>query len=67
MQSEAELEGAKNEVWEKIGRNVLLFQQMEHMLKFLVTHGEVASYISEPSTNQEHREVTEQNLKWGGR
>jgi hypothetical protein len=55
MESEAELDIAKNEVLRKIGRNMLYFLQMEHMLKFLVTNGKVAGYVSELSTNQEQR------------
>ena len=50
-----ELEQAKNEVMRKIGRNMLLFQQMEHMLKFLVVHGTMAGYRSEIMANQEQR------------
>jgi len=42
-----ELEKAKNEVLRKIGRNMLLFQKLEQMLKYLITNGKVAGYASE--------------------
>lgn len=35
-EQENELETVKNEVLRKIGRNVILFQQMEHLLKFIL-------------------------------
>lgn len=37
----------ENEVLRKIGRNVLLFQQLENLLKFMVTNGKIAGYASE--------------------
>lgn len=55
MESEVELEKAKNEVLRKIGRNMLLFQKVEHMLKFLITNGKVSGRISEVKANQEKR------------
>lgn len=55
MESEVELEKAKNEVLRKIGRNMLLFQQMERMLKYLITNGNVSGYISEFKANKEQR------------
>jgi len=55
MDSEVELEKARNEVLRKIGRNMLLFQQMEHMLKYLVAHGQVSGNIGELRSNQEQR------------
>ena len=53
--SEMELEKAKNEVLRKIGRNMLLFQQVEYMLKFLITNGTVSGYISEVRENQKQQ------------
>ena len=55
MESERQLEAARNEVLRKIGRNMLLFQQMEHLLKFLVVNGNVAGSISELKENQKKR------------
>lgn len=50
-----ELEKAKNEVLRKIGRNMLLFQQLEQMLKYLIANGKVAGCASEIKANQEKR------------
>ena len=58
MESEVELEKAKNEVLRKIGRNMILFQQMERMLKYLITNGNVSGYISEIKANKEQRAET---------
>lgn len=53
-----ELEIIKNEVLRKIGRNVMLFQQMEHILKYLLASGKNSGYASELKTNQEQRAAT---------
>lgn len=53
-----ELEIIKNEVLRKIGRNVMLFQQMEHFLKYLLTNAEHSGYSSELKTNKEQRAAT---------
>lgn len=56
--AKAELEKASDEVLRKIGRNILLFQQVEYMLKYLVANGKVSGYISEVSENQkQHTEA----------
>lgn len=39
-----ELEDLRNEVLKKVGRNVVLFQEFEVMLKFLVTYGKISGY-----------------------
>jgi len=36
----------KNEVMRKIGRNVLLYQQVEHILKYLVANGRISGDVS---------------------
>ncbi len=46
METDEELEKLKNEVLRKIGRNVMLFQQMEHILKFLLASGSFSSTVS---------------------
>jgi len=38
---ESSLQKAKNEVQRKIGRNMLMFQHMEQMLKYLIAHGHI--------------------------
>jgi hypothetical protein len=45
-----ELKKLQNEVLRKIGRNVMLFQQMEHWLKFLSIYGSHSGHISELET-----------------
>ena len=55
MEPELELEKAKNEVLRKIGRNILLFQQVEHMIKFLVANGKIEGYVSEVEASQKQR------------
>lgn len=40
-----DFEELKNEVLRKIGRNVVLYQQYEVMLKLLVSHGEISGYV----------------------
>ncbi len=39
-----DIEEQRNEVLRKIGRNVVLYQQFEVMLKLLVTHGQISGY-----------------------
>lgn len=58
MESEMELENAKNEVLRKIGRNLLVFQQLEMMLKYLIANKKVAGYASEINANQEKQLAT---------
>lgn len=55
MELEVELKKAKNEVLRKIGRNMLLFQQVEHMLKYLIANGQVSGNIGEIKANKEQR------------
>jgi len=47
-----QLEKATNEVLRKIGRNVLLFQQMELALKDLVSTANISGYVSELESKQ---------------
>ena len=41
-----ELDEVRNEVMRKVGRNLLLFQQVEVTLKFLVTNNDVSGFTS---------------------
>jgi hypothetical protein len=50
-----DLEKAKKEVLRKIGRNMLLFQQVEHMLKFLIANGPFSGGIGDIKANKEQR------------
>lgn len=47
METEDRLEKAKNEVLRKIGRNMLNFQKIEGMFKFLIANGSISGYASE--------------------
>jgi hypothetical protein len=51
----ADIEVMRNEVLRKIGRNLLLFQQMEGMLKFLIANGAIAGYASDLPAVQKRR------------
>ncbi|MHB1350254.1 MAG: hypothetical protein ACYCYR_10325 [Desulfobulbaceae bacterium] len=52
-----DLDDQRNEVLRKVGRNVVLFQQFEVMLKFLVTHGRLSGYVRELEDIKEHRKT----------
>ena len=45
----------KNEVMRKIGRNVLLYQQVEHILKYLVSNGRISGDVSTMKSRHESR------------
>ena len=47
MGKKVELEKAKNEVQRKIGRNVLIFQQVEYLLKYVVANGNLSGSLSQ--------------------
>lgn len=52
MESETELKKARDEVMRKIGRNVILFQQMECMLKHIISECSFSGYTSELLENK---------------
>jgi hypothetical protein len=52
MESETEQKKARDEVMRKIGRNVILFQQMELMLKNIISEWEFSGYTSELLENK---------------
>lgn len=52
------LETTLNEVLRKIGRNVLLFQELEHLLKYLVANSSISSYVSELVSQEENRRTS---------
>jgi hypothetical protein len=45
----------QDEVFRKIGRNLLIFQKIEVMLKYLIDNGKVSGYLRELKENQERR------------
>ena len=55
MVSEEKLKEVRNEVLRKIGRNMLNFQKLEGMLKFLIANGTISGYGSELKANQAKR------------
>lgn len=50
-----ELLEIKNEVMRKIGRNVLLYQQVEQILKYLVSNGKISGDVSTIKSRHESR------------
>ena len=55
MEIKMEWGNLKNEVLRKIGRNVILFQQIEHILKHLLVSITYSGYASNLKTNIEQR------------
>ena len=55
MESPVELENVRNEVLQKIGRNMLLYQQVEHMLKYLVANGRIEGSENDLRGNHKRR------------
>lgn len=51
----AQLDRHKDEVLRKIGRNLLLFQQLEGLLKFLLMNGAIDGYGSELQARREEK------------
>lgn len=50
MEMDVELEKLKNEVHRKVGRNIILFQKIELILKALLARGQLSGYASELNT-----------------
>jgi len=59
------LEDSVNEVLRKIGRNMVLFQQLEHLLKFLVANGELSGYASDLENIKKKRANSIKNQTMG--
>lgn len=55
---EKDLQGAKDEVHRKIGRNMLMFQHMELMLKFLIANGQFSGSIDNLKENIERQNAS---------
>ncbi|NMF96163.1 hypothetical protein GPA27_01975 [Aromatoleum toluolicum] len=53
---DAEHEAMRNEVMRKMGRNLLLFQQIERMLKLLIAKSSLAGYVHELHAKQKRQE-----------
>lgn len=65
MDSKTELEKATNEVMRKIGRNVLLYQQVEHLLKYLIVHSRLEGGVSDMMQNYDRRSQNAQTRTLG--
>ena len=50
-----ELESLKNEVHRKLGRNIILFQKIELLLKFLLANSKISGYVDELKIIQERQ------------
>jgi hypothetical protein len=50
-----DIENSVNEVLRKIGRNMMLFQQLEGLLKLIIINGSMSCYASEICSNIEQR------------
>jgi hypothetical protein len=59
------LEDAVNEVHRKIGRNMMLFQQLEYLLKHFVANSSFSGYVSELSLIKEQRAISVRKLTLG--
>ncbi|MFH2122079.1 MAG: OST-HTH/LOTUS domain-containing protein [Pseudomonadota bacterium] len=64
MKIPVELEDIKNEVQRKIGRNLLLYQQIEHIIKWLVANKRIDGYISDIHSvrNQQKEKIANKPL-----
>jgi hypothetical protein len=60
-----QIKDAKKDLFEKIGRNLILFQQLEGLLKFLVTKKEISGSTSTISEKAERRKSTVGRLTLG--
>ena len=63
--NESALKKLGDEALRKIGRNLLLFQQIEGMLKFLLANGQVQGYASELAAARERNAETVQTQTMG--
>jgi hypothetical protein len=52
------LESLKNEVHRKLGRNIILFQKIELLLKFLLANSKISGYIDDLKIIQERQNKT---------
>ncbi len=55
MNTDQDLSTIRDEVFQKIGRNIVNFQRIELMLKHLITNGQVSGYMSELKQIQEKK------------
>lgn len=65
MEEYMELEKVKNEVQRKIGRNLILFQQVELMIKWLLANNKIEGYANELKSVQDRQAEAVQNKTLG--
>lgn len=65
MNMEIELEEFKNEVYRKIGRNIMLLQKIEILLKYLLSHRNIEGYSKELKMIAENKLEFYQNQNMG--
>lgn len=65
METIVNLENTKNEVLRKIGRNMLRFQEVEHLLKFIIANGNIEGYVSEIQAKQKNQVASVQKQTMG--
>jgi hypothetical protein len=53
-----------NDVLQKVGRNVVLFQQLEQLLKFVVANGNLSGFASELSALKRSRLIKLASKQW---
>jgi hypothetical protein len=57
MNTNQDLSAIRDEVLQKIGRNLVNFQKIELMLKHLIANGQVSGYRNEFQKNQEKKVI----------
>lgn len=65
METKTAPEKIKDDVHRKIGRNMFLFQEFEHLLKFLIANGKIEGYASEFKANLEKQTAIIQKQTMG--
>ncbi len=61
-----ELSKSIDDLHRKIGRNLLLFQEIEHILKFIISRGNISGYISELKAIVEQQQSKVKTETMGG-
>jgi len=61
-----DLEDSINEVFRKIGGNIILFQRLEYLLKFVIANGNFSGYVSELGDKKAKRTayINKQTMGW---
>lgn len=65
MLMDEQLETARNECLRRIGRNIVMFQRMEQLLKFLLTNSSLKGYAEELEDKKAQKEATISKMTMG--